>query len=188
MYYHIFISSFERNKTKDKEWESIMSETYVECLVKKESSFLGRVAYIALIVLTVALVLVGLIGFWPALIGAIATGAGAYFAYLNASVEYEYMYLDKELSVDKILAQTKRKKVAAFEIERMEILAPIKSYHLDNYKNRTAKEVDFSIGKEEQPDKRYVMFYDGNQKILLNPNEQLIKAIRNVAPRKVFTD
>ena len=165
-----------------------MSETYVECLVKSQASILVRFAKYLLILLTAALGLVGMIGVWPALFMALATGIGAYFAWMNAEIEYEYLYLDKELSVDKVMAQTKRKKVATFEVERIEILAPIKSYHLDNYKNRQCQVSDYSVKVEEQPDLRYVMFYDGTKKIILSPSPELVKAMKNVAPRKVFTD
>ena len=167
-----------------------MSETYVECLVKREPSLVGRLAKMILIMLTAVFGLFGLIGLFygvPLLL-ALAAAAGAYFVHLNTYTEYEYLYLDKEISVDKIKAQTKRKRVAVFAVDRIEILAPIKSYHLDNYKNRNAKVTDYSIGREEQPDKRYVLFYDGNQKIILSPSEELIKAIRTVGPRKVFMD
>lgn len=167
-----------------------MSETYVECLVKREPSIAGRLVKMVLIMLTVVFILLGFIGFAygiPLLLG-LATAAGAYFVHLNTYIEYEYLYLDRELSVDKIKAQTRRKKVAVFEVDRIEILAPIKSYHLDNYKNRTANVTDYSIGREEQPDKRYVMYYEGNKKIILSPSEELVKAIRTVSPRKVFMD
>ena len=165
-----------------------MSETYVECLVKTEPPLLPRFLRIVLIILTVVFGFLTLLGIGMALLVAILAGVGAYFAHLNADVEYEYLYLDKEISVDKIMAQTRRKKVATFEVERMEILAPLKSYRLDNYKNRTCKEIDFSVRREEQPDRRYVMYYEGNQKIILSPSEEMLKAIKNVAPRKVFTD
>ena len=165
-----------------------MSETYVECLVKTEPPLLPRFLRIVLIMLTVVFGFLTLLGIGMALLVAILAGVGAYFAHLNADVEYEYLYLDKEISVDKIMAQTRRKKVATFEVERMEILAPLKSYRLDNYKNRTCKEIDFSVRREEQPDRRYVMYYEGNQKIILSPSEEMLKAIKNVAPRKVFTD
>ncbi len=165
-----------------------MSDTYVECLVKRESSTIGKLARIVLVMVTVVFGILTFLGFVLALFVALAAGFGAYFVYLHTDVEYEYLYLDKELSVDKILAKTKRKRVATFEMERMEVLAPIKSYHLDNYRNRTGKAVDYSIGREEQPDGRYVMYFDGNQKVLLSPSEELVKAIRNAAPRKVFTD
>lgn len=167
-----------------------MSETYVECLVKRDSSILGKLVRILLIMLTAVFGLLGLMGAFygiPFLI-ALGTAFCAYLVYLHTDIEYEYLYLDRELSIDKIMAKTKRKKVATFDIERMEVLAPIKSYHLDNFKGRTGKETDYSIGREEQPDLRYMMFYDGNQKIILSPNEELVKAIRSVAPRKVFLD
>lgn len=165
-----------------------MSETYVECLVKSQAGILGRLGKVFLIMLTVAFGLLTLMGFWPAFFVALATGIGAYFTWLHTDIEYEYLYLDKELTVDKVMAKTKRKRQAVFEVERMEILAPIKSYHLDGYKNRTTKATDYSSKVEEQPDTRYVLYYEGNKKIILNPSLELVKAIKTVAPRKVFTD
>ena len=50
------------------------------------------------------------------------------------------------------------------------------------------KQKDYSIGEELQPDKRYLMFYEGGEKIVLSPSEELIKLMKNVAPRKVFSD
>ena len=49
--------------------------------------------------------------------------------------------------MDKVMAKAKRKRVATYSIDRLEILAPIKSYHLDNYKNRNVKVKDYSIGE-----------------------------------------
>ncbi len=158
-----------------------MSEVYVEHLVKREKASGLKFLKILLIMLTVVFGLMGLMMMFyglPLLI-AVGTGVGAYFAGL---------YLDKEFSVDKIFGKTKRKKAETFEVERMEILAPIHSYHLDSYKNRNAKETDYSIGVEEKPDSRYVMYYEGNRRIVLSPNEEFVKAMRNASPRKVFTD
>ena len=75
-----------------------------------------------------------------------------------------------------------------YTIDRMEIFAPVRSYHLDNYRNRNVKAKDFSIGEELQPDKRFVMYYEGGEKIILSPSEELVKVMKNVAPRKVFAD
>ena len=36
--------------------------------------------------------------------------------------------------------------------------------------------------------KVYVWAYEGGEKIVFNPSEEMIKALRNVAPRKIFTD
>ncbi len=168
-----------------------MSDTYVECLVKAKPSILGRFFKVLLIVLTVIFTLVFMVlgPMIPFLIFVpVLTGAGAYFVNMFTDLEYEYLYLDRELTVDKVMAKTKRKRMAVYSLEKIEILAPIKSYHLDNYKNRTAKEIDYSIGEELKPDKRYVMYYEGSQKIILSPSEDMIKVMRNMSPRKVYAD
>ena len=61
-------------------------------------------------------------------------------------------------------------------------------YHLDNFKNRQVKEKDYSIGEVLQPDGRYAMYYEGGEKIILSPNEELVKVLKSVAPRKVFSE
>ena len=164
-----------------------MSDTYVECLVKAKQSVVAKFFKILLIVLTVVFCVIMLV-FMPAMFLALATGVGAYFVNLYTDIEYEYLYLDKELTVDKVLAKSKRKRVATYSIDRMEVFAPIKSYHLDNYKNRDVKVKDYSIGEEKQPDLRYAMYYEGGEKIILSPSEDIVKALKNVAPRKVFND
>ncbi|MCM1126361.1 MAG: DUF6106 family protein [Lachnospiraceae bacterium] len=164
-----------------------MNETYVEWLVKRKTPAYMSLLKFLTIILAVCFILLGLF-LIPAMIVGILFGVAAYFVNLNADLEYEYLYVDKELTVDKVLAKSKRKRAAVFDIEKMEILAPIKSWHLDNYKNRTDKTVDYSSGEEKQPDRRYVFYYDGQKKVIIEPNEEMIQAITMVAPRKVFKD
>ncbi len=168
-----------------------MSDTYVECLVKAKGSPLLRFLKVLLIVLTVLFFMVGFALpplFLPGFLLAVAAGVGAYFVRLHADLEYEYLYLDRELVIDKVLAKTKRKRIATYSVDRMEIFAPIKSYHLDNFRNRSVKEKDYSVGEELKPDLRYCMYYEGGEKLILNPSEAMVKALKNVAPRKVFSD
>ncbi len=165
-----------------------MSDVYVECLVKAKQSTMGKFFKVLLITLTVIFGLMAMVGIVIGLIVAVVTGVGAYFVNLYTDLEYEYLYLDKELTVDKVMAKSKRKRVGTYSVDRMEVLAPIKSYHLDSFKNRTVKEKDYSIGEELQPDQRYVIYYEGGEKLILSPSEELVKALKNVAPRKVFMD
>ncbi len=162
-----------------------MSDTYVECLVAAKQSGAAKAVTVLLIILTVILALAMFL-LPAALIFAIATGGAAYFVNLYSNVEYEYLYLDKELTVDKILAQSKRKRVASYSLERMEVFAPVNSHHLDNYRKRNVKTVDYSIGQVLTPDERYVMYYEGDAKVILSPSEELVKVLKTVAPRKVF--
>lgn len=164
-----------------------MSETYVECLVARKPSAVLTFLKMLFTMLTVVFVIVGVV-FIPGLLAAIVTGVGAYFATMNANVEYEYLYLDREISVDKVMAKSRRKKAGAFSTEQMEIFAPLNSHRLDSYKNRNLKTLDYSSGIAAQPEKRYVMIWNGDTKIILEPNEAMVKAVQSVAPRKVFTD
>lgn len=164
-----------------------MSETYVECLVARKPSAILSFLKMLLIMLTVVFVVIGVV-FIPGLLVAIVTGVGAYFATMNANVEYEYLYLDKEISVDKVMAKSKRKKAGTFAIDQMEIFAPLNSHRLDSYRNRELKTLDYSSGIAAQPERRYMMVWNGNTKIILEPNAEMIKAVQSIAPRKVFTD
>ena len=167
-----------------------MSETYVECLVARKPSFIWKFLKILLIMLTVALVLVGFL-FMPGIPGlllAAVAAVGAYVAYMKADIEYEYLYVDREISIDKISGQKGRKTIEKLNTEKIEILAPVKSWHLDEYKNRELKQKDYSIGYEAQPDQRYVLIYNNEARVLLSPNSAFVAAVKSVAPRKVFTD
>ena len=164
-----------------------MNETYVECLVKKKTPTYMKFLKILTIMLAVCFILIGFVFLIGLLLG-IISAVIAYFVYQNADLEYEYLYVDKELTIDKVMAKSRRKRVATFDLNKMEIVAPIKSWHLDNYKNRTDKAVDYSSGEEKQPDRRFVFFYDGQKKIIFEPNEEMIKAMQFAAPRKVYKD
>lgn len=167
-----------------------MSETYVECLVARKPSFVMKFLKILLIMLTVVLVLAGfmIMPGIPGLLLAAVAAVGAYFANLNADIEYEYLYVDKEISIDKVMAKSRRKKAASYSLEQMEIFAPLNSHRLDSYRNRQMKTADYSSGIAAQPERRYMMVWNGDTKVILEPNAELLKAVQNVSPRKVFTD
>lgn len=148
----------------------------------------GTIVKWLLIAATAFFGFMGILGAIIPLIIAVVTGVAAYLVSLFSDLEYEYLYLDKEITVDKILNKTRRKRAEVFEVDRIEIIAPIKSHQLDSYRNRKMKTTDYSVGEEKQPDLRYVMYYNGERRVILSPSPELLKAIRTVAPRKVFTD
>ncbi len=96
--------------------------------------------------------------------------------------------MDKEVSIDKVMAKSRRKKVGNYPIDQMEIMAPLNSHRLDSYRNRNTKTLDYSSGIANQPEKRYMMVCNGDIKLVFEPNEEMIRAIQGVAPRKVFRD
>ena len=70
----------------------------------------------------------------------------------------------------------------------MSVLTALTAWRYLHRFNRQVKEKDYSIGEVLQPDGRYAMYYEGGEKILLSPNEELVKVLKNMAPRKVFSE
>ncbi len=162
--------------------------SYVEILVARKPSIPLLILKYVLFFLAAFSFLLGLRNI-IFLIIFIALAVGVYFVSLNASIEYEYQYCEREITVDKILNKSRRKRVAVFETDKLEAFAPSRSYHLDEYRNNNNyRTLDFSSGSTEQPDPTYTMYYDGREKVVFEPNQQFVEAIKNVAPRKVFND
>ena len=164
---------------------------YVECLVaSKGSPVIKLLSYLSLILaviffLSSILTVLGIAG----LILCVIAGVIYYFLSMNSNIEFEYQYCEREITVDKILNKSRRKNVAKYDVNKIEAMAPSRSYHLDEFKNKTLKVVDFSARqKDRQPDPTYTFIYDGKEKVIFEPNAEFVTAVKNVAPRKVFTD
>lgn len=166
-----------------------MNEAYVECLVKGKKNIGAQVGKFALIFLAVALCAVAFLfgRLWIAIF-AVAAGAGAYFVAGYVGVEYEYLYLDKEITIDRIFNQEKRKRIETISFDKIEVVAPIKSYHLDKYGKVSDKAKNYAVGIEEKPDRRYVIFLENKEQIIFSPSEEMVKVMKNAVPRKVFND
>ena len=166
-----------------------MNESYKELLVKKDSGVKETVIRFVSVIPTVLSGLLTILTGNPIIfIIAIAFVGLDYLVFQWTDIEYEYLYLDKEISVDKIMAKTRRKKVTTIDVNKIEIMAPEKSYQLDSYRNRQVKVTDLSAGHDLPEEKLYWIFYEGNQKYLMNLTEDFVRTIKGVAPRKVFTE
>ena len=166
-----------------------MNESYKELLVKKDRGAKGTLMRVGSVVPTVLIGLLTLLtGNIIFFIVVIALGVLDYFVFQWTDIEYEYLYLDKEISVDKIMSKTRRKKLTTISVDKIEIMAPEKSHQLDSYRNRQTKVTDLSAGHDLPDQKLYWIFYEGNQKILMNLTEDFARTVKGIAPRKVFTE
>lgn len=163
-----------------------MNDCYVECLVARKSNPALSFLKILLYGVAAALAVAGIIGFWIAFIPAVLLAVLAYFVLPMMDLEFEYLYMNKEISVDKIMAKEKRKTVANIDLNKMEVMAPFNSHELDSFKARNLKINDYS---SKLPDaKPFAIVYQtaNSQEIaLIEPNEAMLKAIKSVFPRKV---
>lgn len=164
----------------------MMSEGYVEVLIRRKTSPVIKIGQIVAAVAAGCLVLAALLGLWPAIVAAAACCVAVYFLSLYSHVEYEYTYIDRELQIDRILGKSRRKRVETLDMMQLEVLAPLHSHQLDSYRSRQDKRTDYSSGEKKQPETRYLLCMQGKQ-FILEPTESMVKMIQNIAPRKVFT-
>lgn len=163
-----------------------MGDTYIEEMVARKASVVPTVLKVVLGAVCAGSVILGVLGATLFYSVALMAGLGIYFVFYLTGVEYEYLYVDKSLSVDKIVAKRTRKKLASFDLERMECFAPAGHEALREYEGRGLDSKDYSSKYVHNADKRYVLIYDGQKKIIFEPSEKMIEAIYMVSPRKVF--
>ena len=169
-----------------------MGDTYLEVLVKRKTGIgplLGRNILIGFGALVLVLGV-----FTPLLIifllVSILLFLLAWLCHRQTYVEYEYLYLDKTLTIDKICNRSSRKKVAEYSLENMELLAPAASHRFDSYVNRGGiKTVDFS-SRQEDSCCYGLLIREGSAltRALIECNDELYDQIRMAGPSKVFRD
>lgn len=163
-----------------------MNETYVECLVerKKDNVAFGMRAVVYVVA---ALVAIAGVLFDPFLvvIGIVIASLG-YFLCPSPDVEYEYLYLDRELSIDKVMAKQTRKKVANYNLDNMRLCCKKDSDNFGAYKNRKLPSADYSSGMNENDVYALVIVGEkGEEIVYIEPNEELINVLKQVYPRVV---
>ena len=164
-----------------------MSEAYTELLIKRKPAFGMIVAKSLLIGLTGACLVLTLLGNPFTILGMVIFGAIFYFARGKADLEYEYLYVGGELSVDKIIGRQKGKAVMNMAMEKVELVAPTNSEHLNEYKNKSLKKIDLTSNTGKPS---YTIIYHGKEiqyRVLMELNKEIVDAMYNIAPRKVFS-
>ncbi|MGN1023647.1 MAG: hypothetical protein ACI4OJ_09120 [Lachnospiraceae bacterium] len=171
-----------------------MDEGVIEVVVSNRPSgamkFL-RVLFIILAVISLFMSASSLV-FLAFLLG---FGLAAWYVSGRVQIDYEYSLVDRELRVARIANKEKRKHLGTYDLDKMEILAPANSYHLDDYKNRTIEhDLDYSDHEKGQdhPAGRYYLYLEGSTRIALtlqgDEAKKLLDSVRQFAPRKVFFD
>ena len=167
-----------------------MGDSYREIMVKRETSVMDQVKKISLIGLTVLMFAGGIFITPLLLLVGLALAIVCYFIVPGFDLEYEYLYVNGELDIDKIMAKTKRKKVISLDVAQADLIAPVNSHRMDYYNgNQKMKTMDFSSGNPEH--KRYAMITRLNNescRVIIEPDDRMIQAIKNSAPGKVFLD
>lgn len=160
-----------------------MSDFYTEQLVKKQATM--KDVFIKALLVALAIVSVFAVFMFPlAIIVPVIVIAVVVFLLRKLDVEYEYLYVNGDLDIDKIMHKAKRKRIFSTNISNMELLAPEGTPELNQYHN--AKVLDYSSGRADV--KRYVFVTAENgqvTKLIFEPNDTIVEGIFLMAPRKV---
>lgn len=161
-----------------------MGDYYTEQLVKRKSPGIAKVLKALLIAITVLALLMVL--FIPvALIIAVILVIVDFFLFQRMDLEFEYLYVNGNLDIDKIMSKSRRKKVFEMEISELEVIAPAGAPELRPYQG--VKTFNFGSGMPNAKVYEMIVVQNGDKKkIIFEPNEVILDGMRMLAPRKVF--
>ena len=160
-----------------------MTDTFVEQLVKRRATLETALKKAALVSVTLFAAFMALAFpiFLLVTIGLIILDS---FLFKRMNLEFEYSYFNGELDVDKIFNRSSRKRVFSTDIKKMEVLAPVGADNLGGYQR--LKVYDFTSKNADSKVYEMVTTYRGELvRVWFEPNENMLEAIRNIAPRKV---
>lgn len=160
-------------------------DMYVEWLVKRKEPAYAWPARIGLAILCLISLFFALMVVWGILLF-FAACVGTYFLRPMLNVEYEYLYVDGSFSIDKILGKSRRKKVMECSKDELIMVAPADSFVLKDYETKDMKVCDCSSGRKEVKPHALIYQQGGRHiKVLIEPNDKLLQAIRHTSPRKI---
>lgn len=166
-----------------------MNEAYAEWLVKRKTpatAFVLKVFMVFVCVIAFFLSVTPMLGIFGMVILLAAIGA-TYFVFRNSEMEFEYLYVTSQLSIDRIYGRAKRKKAWEGTMDEIQIIAPTGSYLLKDHETSNMKTLDFS--SHEPNAKTYTLIsQSGAQatRIIFEPNEKMLHCFKMTAPRKVI--
>lgn len=162
----------------------MMNSLYAECLVKrKPQSPAVKILLAAGFVFSLFLIL--FLGFYGG-IAFVLMCAAAFYVQGTMNVEFEYLFAENQLAIDRIFNKSRRKKAAEYSIEDILAIAPEASGKIKDYDSQIKKTTDFSSGRQEA--RRYAFIYQKQgvcEKILFEPDDNLLRCLKMAAPRKM---
>lgn len=162
-----------------------MNDTYIELLVKKPDSKTATLLHKLMIGVGAVLFLAGLFTYLVFMMLGLVLLIGSIIPMLFTDIEYEYLLLGKEFTVDRIRKKENRKTVADYDLGTMVVMAPKGSEQLKRYEQ--LKVVDYSSDSEEgNPYEIVVDGKAGKVRVLVDTTQELVDTIRRMSPRNVY--
>ena len=166
--------------------EVLEMDNLIEQLVKRKNTFDVLLKKVGLILATIVVSIASLM-FLSSFAILIIAGVIALdvFLFNRMNIEYEYVFFNGSLDIDRIANKASRKRLFSTDLKEAVVVAPTGAQEVLGYQHVKAK--DFSTRTPEN--KTYEMVVpQGSEKIriIFEPNEEMLQAMKDIAPRKVF--
>ena len=161
-----------------------MGDSYTEQLVRQKASSQILIRKILLVVAIIICTFLALVIPMLTILPVLGIVGLVYLWGRWKCVEYEYLYFNGEMDIDRILGMEARKRVITITAKDMEVLAPTGSPELRPYQN--LKVYDCSSKTENKTYEVVAKLKDQNVRIIFEPNDTILQGMRFYAPRKVF--
>lgn len=111
----------------------------------------------------------------------------AYFVIRSRNIEYEYAFTNGELDVDKIIAESRRKKILSIDYKDFEIAAKLNSDEYTNEYKNIPNRIE-AVSSMSSPDVYFAVFENNGKRTILffEPDDRMIDAMWRYIPRKFF--
>lgn len=161
-----------------------MNDFYTEQLVKKQPDMKDLATKIGLVALFIVSVLIVFM-FPLGLLLPVIVIVFDVIMFRRLNVEYEYLYVNGDLDIDKIMNRSRRKKMFTMNVSELELLAPADAPELRQYRN--LKTADYCSGTGQARQYALIVADHGEmKKIIFEPNDTILEGFYILAPRKVI--
>ncbi len=163
-------------------------DIFIEKMVKKNKTIGERIFVAGIMTLGIILAL-----FFFLIAGSfgllLAVGAifGAYYLATSKNIEFEYIYTNGELDIDRIIAQKRRKRMFSTSCKNFDIVAK-KDSDMYTEEIKAIKNKIILVSSMNSPDVYFATLNHKGQKTLLlfEPDGRMLSGFKTFIPRKVF--
>lgn len=183
---YLYSADFAVRLSEKRKRRGIMNESYAEVLIKRKREVKYMAIVAVMMILTVAMLAAGLLIEKFLFIPGIVLLFVDNFVVQLLCIEYEYLYVSGELSIDRIVGKNKRKNCMTADMEKVELIAPEGSGRFDALGGLKCVEKDFTSCRDAA--KVYICIFHTEKevwKVRFEPDGKMLELMRQTFPRKV---
>ncbi|MCI9273964.1 MAG: hypothetical protein HFE39_08435 [Clostridiales bacterium] len=167
-------------------------DVFVEQIVKKKMESKEKLTAVGIAVAALALccVIFFLSGYLMAFTLVLVAAAifGAYWLITNLNMEFEYAITNGDITVDKIIARRRRKRVVSIDAKEVEVMG---KYRESDHAAKSYDQRMIAARDAHDDDAWFATFHHrvhGNVLLVFSPDERTLEAIKPFLKRQVAMD